>query len=136
MNKYTQCRGWLNVNSIEQVANNELKERFEKAQADFKELHADDDEFRSWVCEDTVFHSGSNHATFIFFGTELKNYDFPAESWIKFLLDYFKNAEGCIFFQKDDDIDGKNKVWIISKGHIVEEKNLSFPFTGYGNFYN
>lgn len=98
---------------------------------DFKEQHKNDD-LRFRVFENTFSQTGSNDSAFIFFGAELKNIASSVEKWIAFLLKYFFNAEGRMFFQWEDD-GSTNKVWSISKGQILEEKNIFFPFVGHGN---
>ncbi len=82
---------------------------------------------------DTRLHVGSNNSTYIFIGTELKNYNDDAEKWLEFLISKFYNAEGRIMFQYEEN-ETLNKVWTISNGQI-EEKFEHFNFKGYGNMF-
>lgn len=133
MGMYTQCRGWLNVNSIGDGYNKKLNERLEIAKQEFIKQH-EKDIYSSWVCKDTFFHTGGNGSAFIFFGTELKNYNHSAEEWIIFILSYFRSAEGCIFFQYEED-EGENTIRVIGKGKIIDKRRQVLPFEGYGNMY-
>jgi len=124
MGMYTQVRGWLNVNSIgnrEQFV--EVQTKLETAKEDFKNSDIDAD--RKWVCEDTVAHMGSNGVSFLFFGTELKNYTREAEKWIAFLLKYFPNAEGRIDFQYEEEVPWEN---LDEKEEDESEEKIRFPW--------
>ena len=136
MGMYTQIRGWLNVDSIGDYNGknkSEIERKLLSAQEGFqRDVTIEVD--RKWVCEDTILHSGSNGCTYIFFGTELKNYGNPAEQWINYLLDFFSNAEGRIDFQYEEDSD-QHKYWIISKGKLVKEDYEDIYCEGYGNMY-
>lgn len=142
---YTQVRGWLNVGSIEDRETYDLaKERLRKAQ----EAFLDDKTIRSWVCQDTLVHLGGNGSIYLFFGTELKNYNDDAETWIKYLLTYFPSAEGRIDFQFENEQpptvtytwSGQevedyttSKFWLIHDGNIVKEDRDKTWTNGYGN---
>lgn len=136
MGMYTQVRGWLNVDSIGDYNGENFKEIQKKllsAQEGFQRdttIEVD----RKWVCEDTILHSGGNGSTYIFFGTELKNYGDPAGQWIKYLLNFFPNAEGRIDFQYEEDT-GYHKYWIISNGKVIKEDMEEIYYEGYGNMY-
>lgn len=137
MGMYTQVRGWLNVDSISYGGKNisEIKNKLEEAQITFQSVHNG----RSWVSEDTIIHAGSNGSVFIFFGTELKNYDEDAESWIKHLIKYFPNAEGRIDFQYETEKyfeeGSKSKYWLIREGVVVTSSTDDTWCYGYGNSY-
>lgn len=129
MGMYTQIRGWLNVDSISYDNEIILQQRLLKAQEDFKKNFT---EIRSWVCADTVLHVGSNGSAYLFFGTELKNYDQDAEKWIKHLITYFSNAEGRIDFQYEEDTINTT-YWLVAHGQVVEEGKCHLWCGGYGN---
>lgn len=137
MGMYTQVRGWLNIDSISHGQNE---------QAIINKLHQTREEFsdsdshcRKWVSRDTIIHFGGNGSAFLFIGTELKNYDQDTETWIKYLLDAFPNAEGRIDFQYEDeeydDEESKSKYWLIREGTIIEEGWGRTWCRGYGNSY-
>jgi hypothetical protein len=136
MGMYTQIRGWLNVDSIGDYEGNNYREIYNKltqAQENFQDdltIKVD----RRWVCNDTVLHKGGNGSVYIFFGTELKNYDSAAESWIKYLLNYFPNAEGRIDFQYEED-EYYCFYWLISGGKIIKDDRTEKWCEGYGNMY-
>lgn len=139
MGMYTQIRGWLNVDSIGKDENIAIFEnRLKEAQSTFLNddtiLDVNNEKLeRKWVCNDTYIHSGGNGSSYIFFGTELKNYGCPAEIWIKYLLKHFSNAEGRIDFQYEgDDICGKCKFWNVYRGEITEGY-CDVWCEGYGN---
>lgn len=142
MGMYTQIRGWLNVDSIGDYEGKRYKE-IEKILMSAKErfqrdtmLRASDGSplERKWVCDDTFLHMGGNGSCYMFFGTELKNYGNPAGEWIKYLLDFFPNAEGRIDFQYEEDED-ECIYWLIHKGKIVKEDNCDKWCEGYGNMW-
>lgn len=161
MGMYTQARGWLNVDSIGGRKYKELSDKLEDAKIKFEVSGIAD---RHWVSDDTHIHQGSNGSAYIFFGTELKNYDDDSEKWIKYLLGFFPNAEGRIDFQyeeedfwtnldevendKDDDgvvfsypSNGSNdgsysKYWLIRGGSIIKEDTTKTWCYGYGNSYD
>lgn len=137
MGMYTQIRGWLNVDSIGDYAGERFKEIQNKllsAQEEFQNdesIKAD----RKWVCHDTLVHRGGNGSAYIFIGTELKNYDSDAEQWIKYLLNYFPNAEGRVDFQYEED-ECYCWYWLIAEGKIINEDRIEKWCYGYGNTYN
>jgi len=136
MGMYTQIRGWLNVDSIGDYNGNNFKEIERKllsAQEGFqRDITIKSD--RRWVCHNTYAHKGGNGSTYIFFGTELKNYDSDAEQWIKYLLDFFPNAEGRIDFQYEED-EHTHYYWLIAKGKVIKEDLEEIYCEGYGNMY-
>lgn len=141
MGMYTQIRGWLNVDSI---GNNENFELLARTLESTKDYFENDDTIvdvcgnkleRKWVCNDTYIHQGGNGSIYIFFGTELKNYGCPAEIWIKYLLEWFPNAEGRIDFQYEED-EVFCKYWLITKGKIFKQDLNPVWCEGYGNMYN
>jgi hypothetical protein len=138
MGMYTQVRGWLNVDSISYGNKNlsKIVSLLADAQTEFKELH----EGRSWVCEDTTIHKGSNGSVFLFFGTELKNYDNDAEEWIEHLIKYYPNVEGRIDFQYEEedhnDEQSTSKYWLIKSGEIIKEDWNKTWCKGYGNSFD
>lgn len=136
MGMYTQVRGWLNVDSIgDYDCKNfeEIERKLLSAQEGFQR-DATIGAVRKWVCHDTHAHRGGNGSTYIFFGTELKNYDNDAERWIEYLINFFPNAEGRIDFQYEEDSE-KCKYWLIAGGRIVEDSCNSVWCYGYGNMY-
>jgi len=141
MGMYTQIRGWLNVDSIGNGKSLDVLERKllsaqEGFQRDITLVNPYDGKplERRWVCENTYIHGGGNGSVFIFFGTEMKNYDSPAEQWIKYLLNFFPNAEGRIDFQYEED-EEECKCWLINDGAIVKEFYNPVWCEGYGNMY-
>lgn len=138
MGMYTQARGWLNVDSISYGGKNlgAINGKLKEAQATFENVH----EGRSWVCEDTLIHSGGNGSIYIFFGTELKNYDDDAEEWVKHLIKHFPSAEGRIDFQyEEEDYNeegSQSKYWLIREGKLIEEGYCKTWCYGYGNDFN
>ena len=130
MGMYTQARGWLNVDSIGFGRKAMLAEKLTDAQDSFKQ----NKNIRSWVCEDTVLHYGSNGSAYLFFGTELKNYDDDAEKWINHLITFFPNAEGRVDFQYEEDAE-TCKCWLISKGKVLKEYQNPVWCEGYGNTF-
>lgn len=128
MGMYTQVRGWLNVDSM--GFNNEplLRKRLSDAINSFQDKHVG----RAWVCNDTVLHIGANGSAFIFFGTELKNYNSDAEAWIEHLITFFPNAEGRVDFQYEED-ESVCKCWLIAKGSIENSYLNDVWCVGYGN---
>lgn len=166
MGMYTQVRGWLNVDSIGKYGGENLsriKVLLEVAKENFKSDTTIDAD-RKWVSDDTVVFSGANNSTYLFIGTELKNYDDDAEKWIKYLIDYFPNAEGRIDFQyeeespwvnlKDDseeksedniigwhyenDVDSDSTYstyWLIRNGQVILEDKCKTWCKGYGNMF-
>lgn len=143
MGTYTQVRGWLNVDSIGDYEGNNYKEIQKKllsAQEGFQrdttitELYSNEPLERRWVCNDTILHKGGNGSAYIFFGTELKNYGNAAEQWIKYLLNFFPNAEGRIDFQSETDEDWC-KYWLIREGKIYTDEFNNIWCEGYGNQY-
>lgn len=136
MGMYTQVRGWLNVDSIGKCNGscyNEICEILKTAKTDFSAKYSSN--LRWWVCEDTIAFKGSNNCVYLFFGSELKNYNSDAETWISFLLNYFPNAEGRIDFQKETD-EINSKYWLIAKGKIIKEDFNNIWCEGYGNMYH
>lgn len=137
MGMYTQARGWLNVDSISYGDKNltSIHRNVRVAQETFKQIHNG----RSWVSEDTVIHNGANGSVYIFFGTELKNYNDDAEEWIKHLIKYFPSTEGRIDFQYEEEEwaeeNSKSKYWLIRQGEIIEEGHCATWCYGYGNSY-
>lgn len=131
---YTQVRGFLNVDSIGYKDNYyEILNKLDKAKFDFE--NDDDIEIdRKWVCENTTCCIGANSSVFLFIGTELKNYDNPAMAWLKYLLDYFPNAEGIISFQYEEE--EFSTLYFICHGEIVGSEISKFKTFGYGNEYN
>lgn len=132
MGMYTQVRGWLNVDSISYRHGEQLEVILSTAKADFAKF-CEGKSIRRWVKDDVILHNGSNGCAFIFIGSELKNYDQDAQTWIKFLLPYFPNAEGLIYFQYEDTEDNENTVWTISHGKVIKEEHMATVFKGYGN---
>ena len=141
MGMYTQIRGWLNIDSIGNGTSiNVLERKLRSAQEGFQRDITLVDTYdgtpleRRWVCEHTYIHGGGNGSAFIFFGTELKNYGQPAEQWIKYLLNFFPNAEGRIDFQYEEDYE-ECKYWLIHKGTVIKEDYNPIWCEGYGNMY-
>lgn len=135
MGMYTQVRGWLNVDSIGYNNFYKLERRLEQAKEDFEYDNTITVE-RKWVCHDTHIHQGANGSVYIFFGTELKNYNNPARIWIEYLLNYFPNAEGSIDFQYEESNIGDNTYrLLIYKGQIIKEEDVEVWCYGYGNSY-
>lgn len=139
MGMYTQVRGWLNIDSIgDRASIDQMGQKLSDVMVSF-ENRIDSENIRSWVCHDTVLHLGGNGSKYLFFGTELKNYNDEAEKWIDFLLLYFPSAEGRIDFQyEDEDPDDKHstsKYWLIRSGKIVEMARCKTWCIGYGNSY-
>ncbi|MBT2759969.1 hypothetical protein [Paenibacillus sp. ISL-20] len=137
MGMYTQVRGWLNIDSISHGQNEQsIINKLHKAREEFLES---DYHCRKWVSHDTIIHFGGNGSAFLFFGTELKNYDDDAETWIKYLLDSFPNSEGRVDFQYEteeySDDDSKSKYWLIREGKIIEEGHNKTWCKGYGNSF-
>ena len=136
MGMYTQIRGWLNVDSIGDYQGKnfeEIERKLLSAQEGFQR-DITIESSRKWVCQDTYAHRGGNGSTYIFYGTELKNYNSDAEQWIKYLLDFFPNAEGRIDFQYEED-ECYHYYWLIAKGKIVKEDTEEIYCEGYGNMY-
>lgn len=137
MGMYTQVRGWLNINSIAKIDKTSIKERLDRAKNEFHEYYKHSDVL-TFITDDTLIHFGSNNSVYIFFGTELKNYNEDCEKWISHLLEYFPSAEGRIDFQyEEEEIEenSESKIWKIYQGEIEE----SFTKTwckGYGNFFD
>lgn len=129
MGMYTQVRGWLNIDSICFDEETILHQKLIEAKESFKKTFS---EIRSWVCEDTVLHVGSNGAAYLFFGTELKNYNDDAQKWIKHLISYFPNAEGRIDFQYEAS-ESETPYWLIANGEIIEKNMCEIWCIGYGN---
>lgn len=131
MGMYTQVRGWLNVDSIGCGENFiEIQEKVEILKEKFKSECTID---RTWVCEDTIVHTGGNGSVFIFIGTELKNYGNPAMAWLEFLVKEFPNAEGSVDFQYEEyDF---SSVYYIRNGEISKPVECPYPTRGYGNMY-
>jgi hypothetical protein len=139
MGMYTQVRGWLNVDSIGDYEGNRYKEilsRLEKAKQDFQsdELIKVD---RKWVCENTIAYKGGNGSVFLFFGTELKNYDNPAYRWVEYLIKYFPNAEGRIDFCYEEEYIGESqsRYLLIRDGQIIKDDYTETWTNGYGNTF-
>ncbi|WP_143322635.1 hypothetical protein [Clostridium sp. HBUAS56010] len=141
MGMYTQVRGWLNVDSIGDYTGGnyiEIEKKLLSAQEGFQrdttitDLYGIKPMERKWVCQDTVLHKGGNGSVYIFFGTELKNYGNPAGQWIKYLLNFFPNAEGRIDFQYEED-ESECDYWLISRGKILKEESNPIWCIGYGN---
>lgn len=133
MGMYTQCRGWLNIDSISYMK--DKISAFENLLREAQEKFVETQDGRTFVCYDTWIHEGSNGSTFIFFGTELKNYDRDFERWVEFLLKYFPNAEGRLDIQyEEDDIFGKTTYLEICEGRIAE-KTCKTWCKGYGNMW-
>jgi hypothetical protein len=136
MGMYTQIRGWLNVDSIGDCDGEnfiEISRMLAKAKQEFQEQYPN---IRSWVCKDTIVFEGSNGCVYLFFGTELKNYDEDTEKWIKFLLNYFPNAEGRMDFQYEDDgYKGTCEYWLIAEGKVIKEDYNPVWCQGYGNMF-
>ena len=130
MGMYTQARGWLNVNSIGIGNKFKIENLLEEAKETFQ-----GEVDRDWVCHDTVLHTGNNGSIYLFFGTELKNYDRECEKWIEHLIRYFPNAEGRIDFQYEEERigDDKSKYWLIYQGKIKKEGYDHTWCYGYGN---
>lgn len=137
MGMYTQVRGWLNIDSISHGQNEQsIVNKLHKAREEFLDS---DFHCRKWVSHDTIIHFGGNGSAFLFIGTELKNYDEDTETWIRYLLDSFPNAEGRIDFQCETE-DWKNKkskskYWLIYNGYVVEEGWNETWCQGYGNMF-
>jgi hypothetical protein len=130
MGMYTQVRGWLNVDSIGFDREVILMRKLFEAKESFEEQFNG----RTWVCNDTVLHYGSNGSAYLFFGTELKNYDDDAENWIKHLIKYFPNAEGRIDFQYEED-EETCKYWLIYCGKVIMQSYCNRWCKGYGNTF-
>lgn len=116
MGMYTQVRGWLNI-PWEMDMNVQLAQmKLSEAQETFK-----DTSMRSWVSEDTHVHAGAQGSIFIFFGTELKNYD-DAERWIEHLLKYLPTAEGRFDFQYETTGIGElTPYYLVYDGEIIKK---------------
>ena len=134
MGMYTQVRGWLNVDSIGSIENeNKLKELLVKAKEEYEQIENLD---RKWVCDDTVLHFGGNGSAYLFIGTELKNYDDSVDEWIKILLKTFHNAEGRIDFQyEEDDEDTGSRYILVRDGEIIKDDMGEIWCYGYGNMF-
>jgi hypothetical protein len=135
MGMYTQVRGWLNIDSIG-LTNRyyEAQIRLLEAKNDF--MHNEEyKDIRRWVCNDTIYHCGSNDVSYLFIGSELKNYDDDALTWIKYLLKYFPNAEGRIDFQYEEEIPGESesRYLLIYQGEIIKNDTCDTWCDGYGN---
>ena len=131
MGMFTQVRGWLNINSISADKADKVKETYYKAVEEYSSKERTPRQ--EFVMQDTRLYIGSNNSTYIFIGTELKNYDTDAEKWLEFLISKFYNADGHIMFQYEED-ETLNKIWIVSNGKI-NEKFEDFDFKGYGNMF-
>lgn len=135
MGMYTQVRGWLNVDSIAYGAAH--FDHVQRTLRDAQDSYGDNAPGRSWVCRNTIAAQGGNGSIFLFFGTELKNYDDDAERWIEYLLQYFPGAEGRIDFQYEeencDDTDSTSKYWLIRGGKVIERNRCKTWCKGYGN---
>ncbi len=129
MGMYTQVRGWLCIDSIGySTLDLEIEQRIINVKKDFLKL-----ELRQ-VQDSLVLHEGGNGSKYLFFGTELENYSYDCEEFLKILIKYFPNCEGRIDFQYEEDTDYESyesKVWKVSKGVITElfEKTHCY---GYG----
>lgn len=141
MGMYTQVRGWLNVDSIGFNGEEKLERQLMEAKESFKRSAKCD---RKWVCEDTILHIGGNGSAYLFFGTELKNYDRAAEEWIEHLLTFFDNAEGRIDFQYEEEcvggedygtgiVNDKSTYWEIYQGKVTKIDKCDCWCEGYGN---
>jgi hypothetical protein len=138
MGMYTQVRGWLNIDSIGHPESfYEIQDKLQGMIDEYQEKRITS---RSWVARDTIAARGSNGSTYIFFGTELKNYDEDAEEWIKYLIATFPSAEGRIDFQYETeeyhDENSKSKYWLIRDGMVIESARTSTWCKGYGNSYD
>lgn len=135
MGMYTQVRGWLNVDSIGSKDNfKEINSVIEHAKEEFKAKHSS----RTWVCEDTTVVMGGNHSVYVFFGTELKNYEQEAQTWVRHLISYLPTAEGRIDFQYEEEapIDGSESIyWLIRNGEVISEGVTPTWCEGYGNMW-
>lgn len=129
MGMYTQVKGFLCCDSIGKQ-NDDIKIKLMELKEEF---HKREDLDRTWVCEDTVYHQGSNGSKWLFVGSEHKNYDESMTEWLKYLIENI-NCEGRIEFQyeeahpEDDDYD---TVWIVSGSEISIEKYKVYT-KGYG----
>ena len=133
MGMYKQIRGWLNINSMGNDAENKLTEILNEAKSLF-ELRTDLD--RTWVCNDTLIHFGANGSAWLFIGTELKNYDDSVDEWIKTLLKCFPNAEGRIDYQyEEEDEDTGSRYLLIYNGKIIKDGIGETWCKGYGNTF-
>jgi hypothetical protein len=137
MGMYTQIRGWLNVESIGKPETYyKILSKLEQVKKEYKDMQVTS---RNWVANDTSASMGGNGSVYIFFGTELKNYEDDAENWIKYLIAAFPSAEGRIDFQYESedwqDENSSSKYWLIRNGKIVEERSYKTWCIGYGNKY-
>lgn len=132
MGMYTQARGWLNVFSIGREEHGSNAEyNLQEAKHTFKANYPN---IRNWVCEDTVCHQGGNGSVYLFFGTELKNYNEDAQKWIEHLLTYFPSAEGRIDFQYEEvDFGDETPCWLIYNGEVIKKGKTTAWCKGYGN---
>ena len=131
MRMYTQAKGILNVDSVNSLFNNdELYEILQQAKYDFyndNNIQID----RKWVCDNTGIVEGGNGSSFIYFCAEMKNYGDPIRAWIKYLLNYFPNAEGQMLIQYECQV--CPNVITIFQGKIVSDVESDFKQIGYGN---
>jgi hypothetical protein len=134
MGMYTQVRGFLCCNSIDQVGRGLQKNEtiLENLKSEFMNRENLD---RTWVCKDTVFHAGSNGSGWLFIGSEHKNYDDSIEDWLRYLIENIP-CEGRIEFQYEecspDDEDWCHAdVWLVSNSDIKIEKYKVHTY-GYG----
>lgn len=132
MGMYTQVKGYLNVDSIG-YATEGLSELLQQA----KDAFVSDDDIacsrKEIVTEDTIIHFGFNASAFVFIGSEFKNYCQDAQEWVRYLLEWFPNAEGRIDFQYEENESATS--WVISEGEVKMVEEVSVKTEGYGNCF-
>ena len=130
MGMYTQAMGMLNIASINVTSKKfeDYKEILAQAQTSYK---LENPTTRSWLCDTTFIEMCGNASVFIFFGTELKNYDDDIETWIRYLIRFFPYAEGIVSSQYEQD--EYAHLYFIYRGEIQKEMKSPIVTEGYGN---
>lgn len=129
MGMYTQAKGMLNVKSIGGISDFDVfNEKLKNTQNRFI---LENEDIGSWVCENTHAVLGGNGSVFIFFGTELKNYNNEIRLWIDYLLKEFPTAEGKFDIQYEE-FDYPTTLFVYS-GKIVKQEEIKVKQNGYGN---
>jgi len=127
---YTQAMGMLNIASINATGKRfeEYKQILAQAQESFK---IENQSLRNWLCDNTFIEMCGNASVFIFFGTELKNYDDDIETWIRYLIKFFPYAEGIVSSQFEQDEFAH--LYFIYRGEIQKEMESPIITEGCGN---
>lgn len=129
MGMYTQYRGFICVDSINQHPMKKVEEYFNKVLFDWKEAQGR----RTWLTKAVWLHEGPNGSKWIFIGTEHTDYDDSVRSLIETIVAAFPGCEGRIEKQYEETkcYQGMDTVFIISNGIISEEKYTPHQ-NGYG----